>query len=68
MPDHPRADVRGCVFEHRFVMEQMIGRFLRTEEVVHHENGDKTDNAPVNLRLFPNQAAHSSYHAKGKAK
>ena len=63
LPDHPYANVSGYVYEHRFVMEQAIGRYLRPEEVVHHDNKIKTDNAIGNLRRFSNQSAHSAFHA-----
>jgi hypothetical protein len=64
MPDHPWADLKGYVFEHRFVMEQMIGRYLKPLEVVHHNNGVVKDNRPDNLRLFANQGAHARFHAE----
>jgi DNA modification methylase len=58
-PDHPYANVRGYVYEHRLVMESLIGRLLAPEEVVHHRNQIRTDNRPENLQLLPNQAAHA---------
>ncbi len=67
IPSHPNADVRGCVLEHRLVMEVVAGRPLRREEVVHHVNRVRDDNCPANLRLLPNQAAHSRLHREEDA-
>jgi hypothetical protein len=58
MPDHPYATNTGYVREHRLVMEQLLGRYLEPEEVVHHKNGNKADNRIENLELFANNAEH----------
>ena len=49
--------------EHRVVAEQMLGRPLRKGEVVHHIDGNKRNNAPENLMVFPSQAEHVKWHA-----
>lgn len=62
LPDHPDADVRGYVPQHRLVMESMVGRRLRPEEIVHHKNHARTDNRPENLELFSSNLEHVRHH------
>lgn len=60
-PGHPAAGKCGQVYEHRLVMERSLGRFLRTDEIVHHRNDDKTDNRLENLELTTH-AEHQRHH------
>jgi hypothetical protein len=48
--------------EHRLVLEKYLGRKLTNEEIVHHIDGDKSDNSISNLMLFPNKKAHAKFH------
>ena len=50
-------------FEHRFIVEQSIGRRLTNEEVIHHKNGIKTDNRIENLEIL-SRPEHIKEHPK----
>ena len=55
-PGQPSRDV----LEHRYVMEQHLGRDLLPDETVHHINGVRSENEIKNLELF------SSRHGPGQ--
>lgn len=62
-PSHPLANKAGKVYEHRYVMSVHLGRWLRSDEVVHHKDKDRTNNDINNLELT-NARDHARLHAE----
>lgn len=59
---HPLADSHGYVYEHLLVWAASGRRLPRADELLHHENEDKTDNRLSNLKRIK-RARHSEMHA-----
>jgi hypothetical protein len=58
------------VYEHRHVMERHLGRALRPGEIVHHRDGDRSNNLIGNLELLSSQSRHMRTYPpqRGKGK
>lgn len=67
MPEHPRADSWGCVYEHVLVVEAALGKPLPEGVEIHHVNGDRSDNRPRNLIACESLAYHRLLHVRQRA-
>lgn len=68
IPWHPRADAKGYVPRAFIVAELRLGRPVARGEIVHHEDGDPTNDHPDNLTVLPSQSAHARLHNRLRGK
>jgi hypothetical protein len=62
-PDHPNAQVNGYVAEHILIALEAVGRDrLEPWELVHHIDGDRSNNQRENLAIAPNRSTHNLWH------
>ena len=66
VPGHPNSG-NGYVLEHRYIMEQKLGRYLEPDESVHHKDHNKQNNSIDNLELIKN-SEHTRKHQLEKGK
>ena len=62
---HPRANEDGQVYLHIIIAEEKLGRYLLSEEVVHHKDFNKLNNNPNNLMVFATKSDHTRFHMNG---
>lgn len=65
--DHSMADKKGWVKRANLVWEENTGHIVKKGEIVHHKNGDRSDDSFKNLELFKSNSEHVKrrHSAKG---
>lgn len=62
---HTKPRMAGGYYkEHRLMCEISLGRPLSKEEIVHHVDGDKTNNSIDNLHVCKNDKEHRNIHSR----
>lgn len=61
-PGHPFARSYGYIKRSRIVIEEHIGRYLKSHEVVHHVDKNRSNDSINNLMLFISKSAHRKFH------
>jgi len=58
----------GYIYEHRYIVEEILGRYLKENEVVHHRDEDKLNNEVDNLEV-KDKKTHDGEHTamRGRA-
>jgi len=63
-PNHPNPSFCGThVYRYRLIMENHIGRFLKRCEIVHHKDGNCSNDTIENLEIMT-QSKHANIHRK----
>lgn len=65
LPNHPDADSRGYIREHRLVMGNHLGRRLETWEEVDHIDGNGRNNDISNLQILTKSEHLKLEHRRG---
>ena len=62
LPGHPLANKRGYILESRLVAFQAASRLPAPGELVHHLDGDPSNNDVANLLILSSDLEHKQFH------
>jgi len=57
----------GYIFEHILVVEEKMASLLSKHSVIHHTDGNRSNNNYNNLVVFKNLAAHNTAHREERS-
>lgn len=60
-PEHPNSYKKGHLYKHRLIKEIELGKYLETDDVVHHKNKNRISNGNKNLKVL-NRGQHNNRH------
>uniref|UniRef100_A0A6H2A0B5 Putative homing endonuclease n=1 Tax=viral metagenome TaxID=1070528 RepID=A0A6H2A0B5_9ZZZZ len=64
---HPRTDAQGYVKEHILIAEKALGKLLPEKAVIHHIDGNPSNNIPSNLVICQDNGYHLLLHRRQRA-
>jgi len=67
MPHHPYSN-HGYVYEHRIIIETILGYYLPAKCVIHHVDVNRSNNANYNLVVCENRIYHRLLHHRARLK
>lgn len=65
--DHPLRNANGYAYEHRVVAMEILGRPLKDNEIAHHKDLNKQNNAKSNIKIVQTNREHFFEHRSGNS-
>ena len=66
--NHPRSSKEGYIKECVLIAEKALGKYLPSNAIIHHLDGNPSNDQNNNLVICGNQAYHSFIHQRKRAK